>query len=134
MSRSRLQQFLYNDLQHIFAEYGTDQLKLYRLEETPVDFYNESLEKNYDSGTRFFGYPVLIPKNEKTSDAGREKDVFLRIYLSSKEINKQGWNQIPLTDKDVIEFNGIKYDVLDMVPIGFVVDDFLFYKIECRNG
>lgn len=94
--------------------------------------YKESKGKKYKTAISLVGIADLKPKQEKISPVGVEKNVTALFEFSLLELESKSVLAEDVL-KGKIKYSNVEYDIINLVPQSFLMNESVSYVFECRE-
>ena len=120
----------------LFNDGEVEGLNLYKLSEnTKPNIYGEEKYKHYQQPLRLVCQARLTPtQGEQDVEVIKDSAVFNVPYKSLKKRNLDLSNDgLDTLRQGVIEFNGVFYDIDNILPKAFVAGIFHIYEFQCTE-
>nr|DAJ02134.1 MAG TPA: hypothetical protein [Caudoviricetes sp.] len=131
MSQYNEAYFLNRDLINIYKEWGTQNLKLLKYDNSQSDdLYGEGKPcyKEYSCIGRYKPTPI---EELQTGVGLGEEEAYYTVYLVKNVLKKQGIDSVTVLDK--IKYNEVELDILSVIPSAIIGDYALHWKLQCKG-
>lgn len=122
---------LNSDLLEIYADWGTEELKLLKLVPPQTDDIYGETELQYQEYNCVGRYkPTPIEELQTGVGLGVE-EAFYTVYVVKSVLHEQGVQSI--TVKDKLVYKGVELDILSVVPSAVIGDYALQWRIQTKG-
>lgn len=123
---------LTSDVLEIYSDWGTANITLQKFQGGEYDDLYDEGTVSYSEPYKCIGRYKPTPVEEQQTGVGlKEDEQFYTVYVVKDTLDKQGVTSIET--RDILEYNGNKFDILAVQYSAVIGDYALQYKIYCKG-
>lgn len=123
---------LTSDVLEIYSDWGTANITLQKFQGGEYDDLYDEGTASYSEPYKCIGRYKPTPVEEQQTGVGlKEDEQFYTVYVVKDTLDKQGVTSIET--RDILEYNGNRFDILAVQYSAVIGDYALQYKIFCKG-